>query len=229
MPEETAESPSLIIHAPPHEPTPEGQDKPFPCDWPGCRRVGLRGFDTQQQFLMHRIRCHTGNYKQPMTKEERLQRRRATNLAAKRRRLAGTHPLPKSMTTEYKRSMYLKKKAEFAARGLNAQGKPFSKTYLNSPKWQASAKSGRMSTTLMGGKRVTRGGSSGPGHMTPQGRKRLSKALKARWKHRREKIQNGSLPVLEPETQTDNMGDAARAIVMAAQVLRAVAVGMKIT
>jgi len=228
MPEDTPQEPTLIIHEPPHEPTPEGQDKPFPCDWPGCRRVGLRGFDTKQQFLMHRVRIHTGNYKQPMSKEERLQRRRATNLAAKRRRLAGTHPLPKSMTTEYKRSMYLKKKAEFAARGLNAQGKPFSQTYLNSPKWQAAAKAGRMSSsTIKAGLTPLRDPST---HISASGRRRISKALKARWKHRREKIQNGSLPVLDhPETRTDNMGDAARAIVMAAQVLRAVAVGMKIT
>ena len=227
MPEDTPQEPSLIIHEPPYEPTPEGQGKPFPCDWPGCRRVGLRGFDTKQQFLMHRVRIHTGNYKQPMTKEERLQRRRATNLAAKRRRLAGTHPLPKSMTTEYKRSMYLKKKAEFAARGLNAQGKPFSQTYLNSPKWQAAAKAGRMSSsTIKAGLTPLRDPST---HISASGRRRISKALKARWKHRREAIQNGNLPVLEPETQTDNMADAARAIVMAAQVLRAVAVGMKIT
>ena len=61
-------------------------------------------------------------------------------------------------------------------------------------------------------------------------RRRISKALKARWKHRREKIQNGlTLPAQSTEpSPVDNIGDAAKAIIMAAQVLRAVSIGMKL-
>lgn len=70
-------------------------------------------------------------------------------------------------------------------------------------------------------------------HGEPFGRSPLAKAMRKSWARRAtqkgKELLNGAITSTpNPEQPTDNMGDTARAIIMAAQVLRSVSLGMKL-
>src|SRR5215831_3249267 len=190
---------------------------PFPCDWPGCDRIGPRGFHEAQQLRMHKVKMHSTNSKPPMTREEKLAKGRAYNKKHRARlKRLGVTKLSEAVEivgkTSYKggkKASYERLKDRYHAMGLNAGGRPFSPRRYNKGRPMSPETRRKLSESQKAHWRGKR--------MTPAGRKRISEATKARWANRREAIMNGAAP--QPVTQTDNMGESAKAILVAAQVL----------
>lgn len=103
-----------------------------------------------------------------------------------------------SDSPEYRKQKYRETVERYHARGLNAHGEPF--------------KGNKMSQIMR--------------KSWARRRQSMGKAQPIHRKKAIKQLLNGVAPTPTPEQ--DNMGDSARAIIMAAQVLRAVSLGMKL-
>lgn len=103
-----------------------------------------------------------------------------------------------SETVEYRRQKYKERAEKYHKQGLTSQGKPFKNSAVSLGMRKAFSKK----------------------------HKANPKASQIARRQREAGLLNGATTT--PEQQTDNMGDSARAIIMAAQVLRAVSLGIKL-
>ena len=122
-----------------------------------------------------------------------------------------THEQRKANRREYQKQIRQRRLAQ----GLTSKGTPVKRPYH----WT------RQKGGLMSIERRQQISASLKGkRWTPQHRA----AYRATMKRKKQELLNGSQQLTEEKNTADNMGESARAIIMAAQVLRSVAVGLKL-
>jgi hypothetical protein len=193
----------------------QSEDKPYPCTYAGCGR----GFDSPQALSMHTVRMHTHRFPIRKTKAQAQEAKRELNRRIRERNIA---------------------------KGLTGGGKPRKVPYRPHPNRRVGITVGGVAPSqtkeykrqvyLRQVARYKRQGLNAQGkpyaakHITKKGMRNILKAQKLR--REREQMQkishlNGvTAPVAEPAT--DTIGESARAILVAAQVLRSVSVGLKL-
>lgn len=116
---------------------------------------------------------------------------------------------PSMLSKMSNRERYLYYKERNRIRGLNAKGQPFKRTVAGL-------------TTRGQPFKVSRTAATNIAH--------AQKMRRQRERREKERLLNGTAPLAqaEPQQPQDNLGDSARAIIMAAQVLRSVSIGMKL-
>jgi hypothetical protein len=211
MNDESPESPQL--HAPeptmPWDTPAVGPEPPKQSTDFGCGRCG-KAFDSAQALRMHRIRVHTAAGKAgAMRGSKRANKNRSEVLAARR---------------EYQQRL----RDRYYAEGRNSKGQ------LMPPGWKPNPrKHFRYPSDSTEYKRAKyqeykqRNRAAGLNARGKPLRAKASEAMKASWARRKAAAAENSNSIQEPGA-TDYSGEAARAILLAAKVIRGVAASLKL-
>lgn len=181
------------------EPNTQVLAQSFPCQQ--CPKA----FDTIQGLTLHTTRVHSGRFL-ILTPEERLARKRAYNAKLRARNIAA------GLTSSGKQKKPI---------GITASR---TKQYKHQKYLERVAHFHALGLTAQGRKPK----SKIRGRMTPKhlsALRRAQKTRRQRERREREAMLNGATTIQKP---TDNIGESAKAIILAAQVLRSVSVGLKL-
>lgn len=158
-----------------------------------------RTFDSEAAVRMHRIRAHVKRWSGVPKKWP---------------------DKPNWQSKEYRRMKYREQVERYHAKGLNAHGQPFknSAVSIGMQKAHNRRRAAGIPHPL----------EKSPSRMSAKGKRNVAMAQFRRRERERQQLLNGAAATPPPTPEQDNMGDSARAIIMAAQVLRAVSLGIKL-